>query len=42
VRERPVQPGDVILVHAGLYKADRTDYVTPYSVPFDGTYVLDD
>ena len=40
VRERPVQPGDVILVHAGLYKADRTDYVTPYSVPFDGTYVL--
>jgi hypothetical protein len=40
VRERPVQPGDVILVHAGMYKADRTDYVTPYSVPFDGTYVL--
>ena len=40
VRERPVQPGDVILVHAGLYKADRSDYVTPYSVPFDGTYVL--
>jgi len=40
VRERPVQPGDVILVHAGLYKADRTDYVTPYSIPFDGTYVL--
>jgi len=40
VRERPAQPGDVILVHAGLYKADRTDYVTPYSVPFDGTYVL--
>ncbi len=40
VRERPVQPGDVILVHAGLYKADRFDYVTPYSIPFDGTYVL--
>lgn len=40
VRERPVQPGDVILVHAGLYKADRYDYVTPYEIPFDGTYVL--
>lgn len=40
VRERPVQPGDVILVHAGLYKADRYDYVTPYEIPFEGTYVL--
>ena len=40
VHTRPVQPGDVILVHAGLYKADRLDYVTPYGVPFLGTYVL--
>jgi hypothetical protein len=40
VRERPVQPGEVILLHAGLYKADRLDYVTPYGIPFDGTYVL--
>ncbi|MFN0124560.1 MAG: hypothetical protein ACKV2V_29010 [Blastocatellia bacterium] len=40
VRTRPVQPGDVILVHAGLYRADRMDYVTPYGVPFDGAYVL--
>ena len=40
VHTRPVQPGDQILVHAGLYKADRLDYVTPYGVPFDGTYVL--
>jgi hypothetical protein len=40
VWERPVQPGDVILVHAGLYKADRFNYVTPYGIPFDGTYVL--
>jgi hypothetical protein len=40
VRERPVQAGDTILVHAGLYKADRLDYVTPYGIPFDGTYVL--
>jgi len=40
VRERPVRPGDVILVHAGLYRADRSDYVTPYGIPFDGAYVL--
>jgi hypothetical protein len=40
VWERPVRPGDVILVHAGLYKADRFDYVTPYGIPFDGTYIL--
>ncbi len=40
VHTRPVQPGDIILVHAGLYKADRMDYVTPYGVPFDGTYIL--
>jgi hypothetical protein len=40
VRERPVQPGDTILVHAGLYKADQLDYVTPYGIPFDGSYVL--
>lgn len=40
VYERPVQAGDVILVHAGLYKADRFDYVTPYGIPFEGTYVF--
>lgn len=40
VARRPVQPGDVILLHAGLYKADRYDYVTPYGIPFDGTYLL--
>lgn len=40
VRERPVQPGDIILVHAGLYKADPSDYVTPYGIPFHGAYVL--
>ncbi|MCI0525815.1 MAG: hypothetical protein L0Y75_11175, partial [Acidobacteria bacterium] len=32
VRERPVQQGDVILVHAGLYKADQSNYVTPYGI----------
>ncbi|NOT62704.1 MAG: hypothetical protein HOP19_21055 [Acidobacteria bacterium] len=40
VYERPVQPGDVILVHAGLYKADRFDYVTTYGIPFEGTYIF--
>lgn len=40
VRERPVHPGDIIEVHAGLYEADRRDYVNPEGVPFDGTYFL--
>ncbi len=40
VRERKAQPGDTLLVHAGLYKANRLDYVDPLMVPFDGTYVL--
>jgi hypothetical protein len=29
VYERKAQPGDVILVHAGLYKANRLNYVDP-------------
>ena len=33
-----VQPGDVILVHAGLYKADRFRYAEQLGVLFDGTY----
>lgn len=40
VSERKIQPGDIILVHAGLYKADRLNYVEPHGIPFDGTYVL--
>lgn len=40
VSERPVQPGDVIFMHGGLYKADLLDYVDPHGVPFDGTYYL--
>ena len=40
VSERTVGPGDVILVHAGLYKSDRLNYSDPLSLPFDGTYVL--
>lgn len=40
VSEREVHPGDVILLHAGLYRADRLDYVDPHGIPFDGTYYL--
>jgi hypothetical protein len=40
VSEHKVQPGDVIEVHAGLYKADRLNYADPLGVPFDGSYVL--
>ncbi|MBI4874029.1 MAG: hypothetical protein HY822_05280 [Acidobacteria bacterium] len=38
--ERKARPGDVILVHAGLYKADRLNYVDPLGTPFDGAYIL--
>ena len=37
VWERPVRPGDTILVHAGLYRNDRLNYVDPMMTPFDGT-----
>jgi hypothetical protein len=40
VRERPAQPGDRILVHAGLYRPERTNYVDPQMAPFDGTLSL--
>jgi hypothetical protein len=40
VREQTVKPGDIIEVHAGLYEANRNDYVTPEGIPFDGTYYL--
>jgi hypothetical protein len=36
----PVQPGDVILVHAGEYKADFTNYRDFEGLTFDGTYFL--
>ncbi len=47
-RELPprVQPGDTILVHAGLYKDNRFVYsgfdktLAAYGTPFDGTYYL--
>jgi len=41
-----VQPGDVILVHAGVYKDNRFVYsgfdrtLAAYGTPFDGTYYL--
>ena len=40
VYQRKVGPGDVILVHAGLYKGDRHNYVDPLSTTFDGAYLL--
>jgi hypothetical protein len=40
VWERPAQPGDTILVHVGLYKPDRLNYVDPQMAPFDGAMPL--
>jgi hypothetical protein len=40
VWERRAQPGDTILLHAGLYKNDRLNYVDPMMTPFDGTMSL--
>ncbi len=40
VWERRTRPGDTILVHAGLYKNDRLNYVDPQMTPFDGTMSL--
>jgi len=40
VWERRAQPGDTILMHAGLYKNDRLNYVDPQMTPFDGTMSL--
>ncbi len=40
VRMNKAQPGDTILVHAGLYRPDRLNYVDPLSAPFTGTWSL--
>jgi hypothetical protein len=40
VWERRAQPGDTILMHAGLYKPERLNYVDPMMTPFDGTMSL--
>jgi len=35
-----VQPGDIILLHAGTYREDRRRYAGPNSTLFDGTFYL--
>ncbi|MFN0055792.1 MAG: hypothetical protein ACKV0T_26915 [Planctomycetales bacterium] len=40
VWERRAQPGDTIVMHAGLYRNDRLNYVDPQMTPFDGTLLL--
>ncbi len=40
VWERRAQPGDTILMHAGLYRNQRLNYVDPMVTPFDGTMWL--
>ncbi len=40
VRMKKVQPGDTILVHAGLYRPERLNYVDPLSAPFTGSWSL--
>ena len=40
VWEGKARPGDTILVHAGLYRPERLNYVDPLAAPFDGTFNL--
>ncbi len=40
VWERRAQPGDIILMHAGLYRPERLNYVDPMMAPFDGSMSL--
>ncbi|MDZ7637099.1 MAG: right-handed parallel beta-helix repeat-containing protein [Bryobacterales bacterium] len=40
VWERRAQPGDLLLVHAGLYRPERWNYVDPMATPFDGSMSL--
>jgi hypothetical protein len=40
VWERRAGPGDTILVHVGLYKPERFNYVDPMMTPFDGSMSL--
>ncbi len=40
VWERRAQPGDTILMHVGLYKPERLNYVDRMMTPFDGTMSL--
>lgn len=40
VWERRVQPGDTLLVHAGLYRPEKYNYVDPMMTPFDASMSL--
>ncbi len=40
VWERRAQPGDTIVLHAGLYRPERWNYVDPMATPFDGSMSL--
>jgi hypothetical protein len=40
VPEPRVQPGDVLLVHAGIYKGDRLKYADELALDFHGAYVF--
>ena len=40
VWEQRAKPGDTLLVHAGLYRPERLNYVDPLAAPFDGTFNL--
>ncbi len=40
VRMKKAQPGDTILIHAGLYRPERLNYVDPLSAPFTGSWSL--
>ncbi|MEO8269476.1 MAG: hypothetical protein ABI557_07150, partial [Aureliella sp.] len=40
VWERRIEPGDTIVMHAGLYKPQAWNYVDPMMTPFDGSMSL--
>lgn len=40
VWEKRVQAGDTLLLHAGLYRPERHNYVDPLMTPFDGSTSL--
>ncbi len=40
VWEQRAKPGDTILVHSGMYRNDRLNYVDPMMTPFDGVNSL--
>jgi hypothetical protein len=40
VWEKRAQPGDTLLVHTGMYRNERLNYVDPLATPFDGSMSL--